>query len=85
MNKLKSLITLGVSFALTSCAVVTMLLTDPAEAPTQSVQRTDEEAKKVEAVNAKSAKANEEVKEVQKQREEKKAESEQDDKGGGKN
>ena len=85
MNKLKSLIALGVSNALASCAVVAILLNDPTETPTLSVQRADEKAKKVEAVNAKSAKANEEVKEVQKQREEKKAESEQDGKGGGKN
>ena len=84
---MKNLIILFMVFTLNSCAVATMLLTDSTEPPTQSVQRTDEEAKKVEVINAKSAKANEEVKEVQKQREEKKVESQpqsKDDKGGGK-
>ena len=84
---MKNLIILFMVFTLNSCAVVTMLLTDSTEPPTQSVQRTDDEVKKVEAVNAKSTKANEEVKEVQKQREEKKVESQpqsKDDKGGGK-
>ena len=84
---MKNLIILFGVFTLNSCAVVTMLLTDSTEPPTQSVQRTDDEVKKVEAVNAKSTKANEEVKEVQKQREEKKVESQpqsKDDKGGGK-
>jgi len=84
---MKNLIILFMVFTLNSCAVVTMLLTDSTEPPTQSVQRTDDEVKKVEVINAKSAKANEEVKEVQKQREEKKVESQpqsKDDKGGGK-
>lgn len=84
---MKNLTILFMVFTLNSCAVVTMLLTDSSEPPTQSVQRTDDEVKKVETVNAKSTKANEEVKEVQKQREEKKVESQpqsKDDKGGGK-